>query len=450
MKVLICFFDINDFGGILNNQEALYKGLLELGHSVENVFLYWKPSVKPGTSERGIEESLFGGKLDYEVGWTRMPRFAYRGKENIERWKEYASKFDLIIWQIPVPPKTKESQGNMDWLELYNVPVKQIVYVHDGNMLKSYPHIYSIVKHLTGAVGVHPCAYNSLARLPVKRAMALSPQMNIKARIKAADAAKKKRDGWFSLQTIKVWKHVDDVVRAVPHMGTYRKILAGKGLHYHYMTSLEKIKPEYIIQRGRDPDIDEKLIGERIWDTAIKYGMKHIGWVNNEQREAKLHRACCLIDPSWALSLARLGDHFNRVVIDGIIGGAAPIARNLGVATNDEGIGELFKPDVNYLMIPYDATPKEFAQMVDEYVDPSFKKNRERMIAETRTHLLPHFDYLKTAQTFIDLAKGETMAGYYKKQLDVSAGTFHRKTAFAGKALVEEFFNDNPKKEGFF
>lgn len=426
MKVLICFYEIQDFGGILNNQEGLYKGLLELGHKVKVVALHWKESVKPNTSSKGIEDSAFGGKLDYQMGWTRMERFAYKGAANLKRWKEYASKFDLIIWQIPVPPKGKGNEGNLDWLELYNVPVKQIAYVHDGNMIKSYPHIYCIVKHLTGAAGTHPCSYHSLAHLPVQRALAFTAQVDIEKRIRAADEANKKRSGWFSLQTFKAWKHVDDIIRAVPFMGDYPKILAGGGIEYYYMTSKEKIKPEY----------------DGIWYEAECAGLDYRGWVTNARREKILHKSACLIDPSWSISYAKLGDHMNRVVIDALIAGAAPIARNLGVATNKKGIGELFKPDENYFMIPYNATPKEFAQHVDHYVSPDFRANRA-MVVNTGRQLLKYWDYRVVAQTFIDLSRGQR-AGYY---YNVSVGKHNKVIESSGNYLRDHFFNDKPIKQ---
>lgn len=446
MRILICFYEINNFGGILLNQEALHRGLTELGHKVETVCLYWKDSVKPNSSSKGTEESVIGGHYDYEVGWTRMPRFAYKGKENLKRWKGHASKFDLIIWQIPVPSKAKEMQGNIDWLELYNVSVKQIAFVHDGNMLKQYPHIYAIADHLTGVVGVHPCAYHSLAKLPVPRAMAFSPQADIKQRMEAAHKTKKERSGWFSLQTFKAWKHVDDIVRAVPYMaGGYNKILAGAGIHHYYMTSKDKLLPEYQVNREADPDCSKSQVGKRIWDLALDGGLDYRSWVTNEQRETILHSAVALIDPSWSISYAHIGDHFNRVVVDGIIAGAVPIARDFGVSTNEEGNGELFKHGVNYYMIKHDATPKEFASLVDMYVGPTFKKDRTAVL-EAGRELLSHFDYRVTAQTFIDLANGKP-AGFYK---NISKGKYHRKTAFAGKYLVENFFNDQPSKSGGF
>ena len=419
-------------------------GLRELGHQVRVRCLYWKDSVTKNASAKTTEPSVLGGHIDYETGWTRMKRIAYKGDENLKRWKEFASSFDLIIWQIPVPSKARSNEGNMDWIELYNIPVKQIVYVHDGNLLKMYPHIYRIADQLTGAVGVHPCAYHSLKRLPVVRAMAFSPQMEIKERMQAADSAKKKRSGWFSLQTFKAWKHVDDIVRAVPYMGGYRKVLAGRGMHYHYMTSPEKMPPEYRGDRRLDPDIPKAFIGRPIWEIALDYEMRHMGWVTNEQRETVLHSAATLIDPSWAHMYAKIGDHFNRVVIDALIGGAAPIARNLGVSTNEEGIGELFKPNKNYFMIPYNTTPREFAEACNDYNSDLMKGKRGDIVKEGRK-LLKHFDYRVTAQTFIDMAEGKP-AGYYR---DKAMGRYDRRTDFAGRDLISTFFEPKKRQGGF-
>jgi glycosyltransferase involved in cell wall biosynthesis len=229
--------------------------------------------------------------------------------------------------------------------------------------------------------------------MKIKRAMAFSPQMNIEKRFSTRPY--KDRGGWLSLQTFKGWKHVPDLVAAVPHMGEYKKRLAGKGIDYYYLTSKTKCK------------------WPGIWDNAILSGMRYYGYLTNEEREKYLSLSRCLIDPSWSKKYAKIGDHFNRVVIDGIIGGCVPIARNLGVATNEEGVGELFIPGKNYIMIPWNATPKEFAGIVDHAVNMS---NGARVaMLNNASDLLPHFDYRVTAQTFIDLSFGKA-AGFYGKK----------------------------------
>jgi hypothetical protein len=338
-----------------------------------------------------------------------------------------------------VPSKNRQNAGNTDWLALYDVDVPQIAYVHDGNMWEAYPWLYAVKHRLTGAVGVHPCAYHSLQWLPVPRAMAFSPQMNIAERIKAADESEQ-RSGWCAFQTFKAWKRVDELVRAVPHMqNKERKLLGGGGLHYYYLTSKDKLKPEYLAGRARDPDLPAAWTGQRIWELALTAGMDYTDYVQNAERDKHLRRARFLIDASWSKKYASIGDHFNRTAVEALISGAIPIARNLGVATNERGDGEFFKADLNYLMIPWDATPKEFAAYVDQFA--AIKESDRRAILENGRALLPLFDYRRTAQAFIDLAQGKP-AGIYAKKND--RGTFYAPLARAADEAITNYFSSMP------
>ena len=448
MKILITFYHINNFGGIINNQEALYAGLKELGHDVRVKKLMWKEKATAVNSSRKWKQApgSMGMYYDQELGWkwNQESLFSYKGKANIARWKEYASKFDLIIWQIPVPSENRENAGNMDWLELYNIPVKQVVYVHDGNLAEANPHLYEVAPFLTGAIGVHPCAYHSLKDIPLPRAMAFSPQMNIEERVAAADASTERRNGWFSLQTFKGWKHVEDIVRAVPYMNTddddYDKVLAGGGIGRYYMTSPDKTKPQFHVSPEYDPNCRPEHIGKRIWDVAIQCGMQYLDYIHNDARDKLLHRFKFLIDPSWSKKYRKVGDHFNRVVIDGLIGGAAPIARNFGISTNVAGQGELFIPGKNYVMIPWNVYPKDFAAIVNDAM--TMPESRRKELVDAGRELLPHFDYRATAQAFIDLAEGRP-AGYYKLEGDKG---LHNDDVKARSDKLMKFFQ-TPKGE---
>lgn len=195
------------------------------------------------------------------------------------------------------------------------------------------------------------------------------------------------------------------------------KVLAGGGIGMYYMTSQDKLKPAFIASKEYDPDIPETHVGQRIWDLAISYGMAYHGYLTNTQREQFLSGAKFLIDPSWSKKYAGIGDHINRTPIDGLIGGAVPIARNFGVATSVDGIGEFFKPDRSYVMIPWDATPKQFAEIVNDAMNMP-ESRRQEMLEAGRAEVVPHFDHLRVAQTFIDLAAGKP-AGVYKRENDV-------------------------------
>ncbi len=417
MKVLITFYDVNNPGGMINNQEGLYAGLRRLGHDVDVVRLEWKTSCSRGSATRDTRIMGRQGMMyDQELGWIWPveKRFAYKGRKNLKKWKQFASRFDLIIWQIPVPTKQKNNFGNLDWLDLYDVPVKQIAYVHDGNFKKMYPWLCAVRKHLIGIAGTHPCAYHSTALMGLPRALVFSAQVNIKRRW-SDNPYGKRSPGFLSLQTFKAWKRVPELVRAVPHMSSRveKKLLAGGGLHYHYMTSKDKLKEEYKIDRRRDPDISEDCAGERIWDVAMYCGMEYLGYIHNKRRDRILSSVRLIVDPSWSHSYSKQGDHINRAVIDGLICGCVPVARNLGVATNPEGNGEFFLANKNYVMVPWNATPREFGEIVSEAANMPRSKY-EDMLAAGR-ELVSHWDYRVVAQGFIDLAN-ERPAGFYKSR----------------------------------
>ena len=223
MKVLITMYGINSPGGIINHNEQLIAGLKQQGHEVNFVELSWREEIKGKTTKDDTEYELgaSGIPVHQGKGWLfpRINRFAYKGDWNIKRWKRFAEDYDIIIWQIPVPTKQKDNEGNTDWLALYDLPerIKQVAIVHDGNMEKSYPWIHQISHHLSGLACVHPCAYHGAAVLDVPRALIFNPQ-DLSSLTRNNDW-KQRRNSFISMQTFKGWKHVDDLVRAFHGLG---------------------------------------------------------------------------------------------------------------------------------------------------------------------------------------------------------------------------------------
>ncbi|HEV8493863.1 MAG TPA: hypothetical protein VGR76_16415, partial [Candidatus Angelobacter sp.] len=71
MKILITFYALNDLGGIINNQEGLYAGLRELGHTVEVKELHWKDKILKSTADTSKKlVGTMGMKYDQRGGWT--------------------------------------------------------------------------------------------------------------------------------------------------------------------------------------------------------------------------------------------------------------------------------------------------------------------------------------------------------------------------------------------
>jgi len=410
MRILIAMHKIMDLGGVINHAEGLGIGLKDLGHEVDFKLLVWADRYSPQESDRGNDNSVFGMKYEQRGGWVwnKKDVICYKGGRNLLSWKEEAEAYDLVIWEIPVPSKNKDNIGNVDWIQLYDIQVKQLVVIHDGNFEDGYPWLYLVKEKITCAIGVHPCAYNSLKKIDVPRAMVFNPQAGIEARLN--DRPAEDRDaGWLSLQTFKAWKRVPELVAAVPYMRTCDPmLLCGRGIDYHYLTSVEKCKYP------------------GIWDEAIAAGMNYRPHISNGEREELLHDVRVLIDPSWNRKYSATGDHFNRVVVDALIGGACPVARNLGISTNAEGMGEVFRAEENYFMVPWDASPSDFAGRIEEIVnDPQ----RCSDIVRNGRNLLPYFESSYVAQCFIDasnlegdnLFKKEIRMGNFNNYLDQSA-----------------------------
>lgn len=415
MKVLITFFPIDDMGGITNHNEELVAGLKELGHEVTVKLLMWRDSAPRSVAGGRDQPSNYDG-LTYDqrkgYSWTSKDIIPYAGATNLAKWKEYASAFDLIVWQVAVPTKRAENRSNTDWIELYRVDVPQVAVIHDGNFLDSYPWLSLIRGRLTGIACVHTCAYNSAKHIDVKSALILNPQELGPLPDLSKEAFFQRRKGFLSLQTFKAWKRVPELVQAVPYMGNITKLLAGKGIDYYYLTSKDKCK------------------WPGAWDSALSAGMVYYDVISNQARDHALRSVTTLIDASWSKKYAKIGGHFNRVSIDAIKQGCMPVVRDLAIGTADE---ELFKDNVNCLVIPWDASPGEFGHLASEYANLPYDAY-VRIMGEA-VRLLPLFERKAIAQQFLDLGTGKSLPSEQRGTMDPEVYTH-------ALGALSSFFND--------
>jgi hypothetical protein len=386
MKILITFFPIDDMGGIINHHEQLCAGLQELGHEVTTKLLMWRPtaprSVAGGNDDYGHSGLLYDQRKGFS--WTSDNIIPYQGSENLARWKEYASGFDLIIWQVAVPTKRAENAGNTDWIGLYNCDVPQVAVIHDGNFLDSYPWLHLVGNRLTGLACVHTCAFNSARHINVPSALILNPfDISNPAPIDK-ESFQARRPGFLSVQTFKAWKRVPELCAAIPYMGNIAKVLAGKGIDYYYLTSKDKCKYP------------------GIWDAALEAGMDYVGVVSNSWRDATLRKVTTLIDASWSKKYGAIGAHFNRVMVDAILQGAVPIARDLGIGGSPD---DLFQAGRNCFTVPWNSTPQEFGEAVGYLANMSWGVYEE--VTHNGRQLLRKFERKAIAQRFIDLGMGD-------------------------------------------
>lgn len=429
MNILVICHEFNNYGGIINHTEQLIAGFKDLGHKV---------TFMPIRASKNYNKVKEKDLISYDIGeGTGIPVHQGSGWHTsygpflsdtfINGFIQSTNEYDLIIWQSIFGFKNKETEGYRDWVDMITkVKTKQIVIVHDGNLRKFYPWIEHLKQHITGLACVHPSAYESAEQISIPRAMILNPQKSVDRNV--IPFANRKNQ-ILSLQTFKRWKRVDDLVFAVPHLKDVKVIVAGDGMERAYMCLVDKCKPEYYCTPKTDPDVPESLYGKRIWENALASGMDYIGFISENKRDELLSESKFLIDTSWSKTY---GSHFNRVIVDAMRVGVVPIARNLGVSDNEEGISVLFKPNENYLMIPWDAKPKAFADYIQNFMNISEDKYQE--IVDRNYKIVEMFDRKKIAQDYISLAQGNP-SGVFNK-LEVGEMTDNKV-----KKTVDEIWN---------
>lgn len=395
MNILLAHFQIQDYGGIVNYSECLAKGLKENGHSVDFVMLKNKgvsgqPKIKERSGTQGWEYSS-GSELwvHQKSGWEGMNQLNY--VTDVSDGESWTADYDLVVYIVPVPTCSKATKGDDHWLKLFNNSrARQVAVVHDGNMQKLYPHLLRVCDKLDGIVCVHDAAFNSCEVLPVRRTFIPNPHESHEGKVTDID---ERYQQVVSLQTFKRWKRVDDFIRAIPHMDEFTdKIVCGGGIEYHYMTSETKCKKEYMDGNGN-----------RIWDNALEAGMEFKGYVTTEQRDRLLSESVLLIDPSWSKNYSQLGCHFNRVMVEAMSLGCVPVCTDLAMKNSI-----LFKSGINYIEVPYDSTPEQYASILDSAMD-----NLD-LLAEIQSNnlkMMKWFDKTSVAEAIIEFAFDEFESG---------------------------------------
>ena len=393
MKFLMLLYQIQDYGGIINHAEHLAKGIKENGHDVDFLQLVPKKEVK--STRRELKDKhqyrTYGtGYLHHQArGWVNLPKVAYLDKGIRQRFKNLCSTYDAVLWHIPVPTLNKDNKNITVWQDLYDHGTKNIAIIHDGNLPKLYPHLLQVSEHFHAAVCVHEAAFNSAACLDIPRKMILNPfclarSCRVPPKFNRYDDFDS-RSGFAAVQIFKAWKRMHTLVNAIPHMhNTEKKLIGGAGIEYQYMTSENKCKPQYYNEAG-----------ERIWDAALRSGMVYQGVIPNSSVHTLLGEVKLQIDPSWSVKYSGYGAHFNRTTVEAIIQGAVPVATDLGMANS-----KVFLKGENYIELPHKATPKEFAEIIDNAL---LDKAQWTHIRERHHPLIKHFEQSYVAKQYADL-----------------------------------------------
>jgi glycosyltransferase involved in cell wall biosynthesis len=392
MKFLMTMFRIQDYGGIINHAEHLALGLRKLGHEVDFMILVPRTriieKIAPPKDISHYRLKGTGYRFHQARGWFGVPRIAYLDSDTRLKFREKCASYEAVLWHIPVPTLSAENESINEWLELYDNGTKNIAIIHDGNLPRLYPHLAIVQEKFWAAACVHESAFNSTKCIGIPRKLIVNP-FEISGLNKFRNDFKN-RSGFVAVQVFKGWKRMDTLIRAIPFMkNDQAKIIGGAGIDYRYMVSKTKCKPKFF-----EPD------GSRIWDNAVAAGMKYKGTLPNEAVFDFLAKARIQIDPSWSRKYSSYGAHFNRTTVEAIIAGAIPLATDLGMFGS-----KIFKKDKNYIEVPFQAHPAEFAAIVDKALTD---ENQWARIKENNLKLVQQFDLTRVAQQYVDLVKDKS------------------------------------------
>ena len=143
-----------------------------------------------------------------------------------------------------------------------------------------------------------------------------------------------------------------------------------------------------------------------IWEVAENHGMKYLGQISSEEVTKKLLNSKFAIDPSWADHYAKYcRTHINGFIIEAMLCGSYPVVRDYrGLKNSDDSIEDPLFDSIRAVVIPWDATPKEFAN----YLKNAITKITPKQYLEDTRHnfeiVNELFNSKKNAQEIIRLA----------------------------------------------
>lgn len=399
MKILIADFEIAKYGGIVEHVAAKVKALKALGHEVDIVQLspsqttqkFYDKKIaefKSGAFQNKIKINSQGGGYEYDeaTGYWRnnyygffLPpsnRIGVFEPDALQRWHKLVEDVDLIMWNF-MP--TKSSAWNRDgmkfdfWWKFFDLPtdkVRQMFIVHDAYFDVRASNVTALKDKIMFLECAHIAAYQCCKNIGIPRTLLLNPRYLEDDEKMPVRMMNKRKTDFFAAHIFKSMKHVDDLIRAVPWLNQnsydeeYSVKIAGSGIEQAYMVAPTKCKEPYKVSAKRDPDIHPSFYGQKIWDVGVKYGMEYLGQISGEQVRENLLNAKFAVDPSWADHYANYcRTHINGFIIEAMLCGCYPVLRDYrGLVKGGEEIYDPLFESIRAIIIPWDATPKQFAE----------------------------------------------------------------------------------------
>lgn len=472
MKVIIADFAISKYGGIVEWVAGMLKAFNSLGCCVDVMQLtpasttqkaYDKKvaEFESGEHQRKIKfHSQAGGyEKDDIVGYWRNNYYGYflppsnrigvYEKDAVERWKKSVDDVDIIIWNF-MPTKSsawyKKGVKFDFWWKFFDLPkrISQVFVSHDAYFNVRASNVSALKKKILFMACAHLAAYQCCSEIGIPRTLLLNPRyIEDDAKMPVRLMSKRTQD-FFAAHMFKSMKHMEELIAAVPYVnkGSDERMsvtIAGTGIEYNYMTSPTKTKSNYMCTLKRDPNLPKKLDGKiSLWNRALKFGMDYRGQMSGGDVQKTLLNTKFAIDPSWAEHYAQYCfTHINGFIIEAMLQGAYPVLRDYrGLANVDTS--EIYDPlfeNIRAIIIPWNATPKEFAEKLKE----AMKMSPKKFLRDTKHNfelVKELFNSKKNAEEIIRLCRGGRKL--VKKELDIGVDSDNVKRIT--KDIMEDFY----------
>lgn len=462
MKILFADFEIAKYGGIIEHVTAKVKALKALGHEVDIVqitaaattearYLKKLRSLEDGSFSKDLKENSQNGGYEFDeatgywknnyYGFFLPPsnRIGAFEPNALERWRELVDDADLIIWNF-APTKSSIWGGTKFnfWHKFFDLPyrIAQMFIAHDAYFDVRASNISALRDKILFIETAHIAAYGCCENIGIPRILELNPRyIEDDAQLKCKKMSERSYD-FFAAHVFKSMKRVDDLLRATAHLPEgLSTLVAGSGIEQAYMVAETKCKEPYITSRKRDPDIDEGYIGRKIWDVAEEHGMVYLGQIPTGDVNELLKDSRFAVDPSWASHYAKYcRTHINGFIIEAMLNGCYPVIRDYrGLDKNTLDLEDELFNHIRAVVIPHDATPKEFAdalvkasEMSDEQYEEDVQYNFE-LVKEL-------FNAKKNMQEILELVEDRELIN------DLEVGTDSEEVKRISDDIMTNFF----------
>lgn len=472
MKIFIADFQIAKYGGIVHYVKDMLRAFHDLGHEVDVAQMtpasttqkaYDKKvaEFESGEHQRKIKfHSQAGGyERDDVVGYWFNTYYGYflppsnrigvYEKDAVERWKTLVEDADIILWNF-MPTKSsawdKKGVAFDFWWKFFDLPknIKQVFLVHDAYFDVRASNVSALKKKILFMACAHLAAYQCCSKIGIPRTLLLNPRYIEDDAKMPVHLMNKRTQDFFAAHMFKSMKHMEELIAAVPYInkGLDERMsvtIAGTGIEYNYMTSPTKTKSNYMCTLKRDPNLPKKLDGKiSLWNRALKFGMDYRGQMSGGDVQKTLLNTKFAIDPSWAEHYAQYCfTHINGFIIEAMLQGAYPVLRDYrGLANVDTS--EIYDPlfeNIRAIIIPWNATPKEFAEKLKE----AMKMSPKKFLRDTKHNfelVKELFNSKKNAEEIIRLCRGGRKL--VKKELDIGVDSDNVKRIT--KDIMEDFY----------